>query len=446
MGTDRHESKKLLREMRLLQHFQHENIMSLHDILTPQQAQHSRGADGSSSSSSSGAGESGHSSSSATSGASAMESESNAAAGGGSSAECTVANDGANTTAASAAPGSWRQTYYLVQDLMDTDLHRVIQSAAKGQQALTDNHIRCFCYQVLRGMYACHSAQVLHRDLKPSNLLVNKDCTLRIGDFGLARGVDEAHTESNALTEYVVTRWYRAPELLCGNESYGPPIDLWSVGCILAEMLGRQPIFPGRDVLSQLKLIVTIVGVPDQQALKAIVHNEKAIDFIMQIARQAPPPQPLAERFPNAPAGACDLLCRLLEFDPAKRISAHEALRHPFLRPLHDLNTEPTAAAFDFSFESASDHQLRGLLDAECRRFLDASSAAASGSSLPDLSAESGRPSDTSRASSIDPGAASLASSGGASTTASSSSRKAKSGANLPPAASRGGVGKKRQR
>ena len=307
--------------------------------------------------------------------ASAMESESNAAAGGGSSAECTVANDGANTTAASAAPGSWRQTYYLVQDLMDTDLHRVIQSAAKGNRRSPTTTSAAFATRCC-GMYACHSAQVLHRDLKPSNLLVNKDCTLRIGDFGLARGVDEAHTESNALTEYVVTRWYRAPELLCGNESYGPPIDLWSVGCILAEMLGRQPIFPGRDVLSQLKLIVTIVGVPDQQALKAIVHNEKAIDFIMQIARQAPPPQPLAERFPNAPAGACDLLCRLLEFDPAKRISAHEALRHPFLRPLHDLNTEPTAAAFDFSFESASDHQLRGLLDAECRRFLDAGSAA----------------------------------------------------------------------
>ena len=459
MGTDRHETKKLLREMRLLQHFKHENIMCLHDILTPEQATAGGGAclGMGSSSGSVGAGGGGgaaaggasdRGSSSDASGAVAMESESSAAAAavGGSSAECTVGNGGSRLPSPSA---SWRQTFYLVQDLMDTDLHRVIQSAAKGQQALTENHIRCFCYQVVRGMYACHSAHVLHRDLKPSNLLVNKDCTLRIGDFGLARGVDAAATEANTLTEYVVTRWYRAPELLVGNEAYGPAIDLWSVGCILAEMLGRQPLFPGRDVLSQLRLIVQVVGVPEPQALRTVVRNEKAVDFILQIARQAPPPPPLSERFPNAPAGACDLLSRLLEFDPSKRISAADALLHPFLKPLHDLNTEPTAEKFDFSFESASDAELKGLLEAECCRFHPA--GAAGQADPPDLTDPASTVTSPQGATGVAAARAAsaltspdegMADSAGATASTASSGRKAR----LPPAAARGGVGKKRQR
>ena len=209
LGTDRQDTKKLLREMRLLQHFKHENIMTLHDIMTPPTPM--------------------------ASGSCAM---------GAPHASSSADGHGNGSTSGSASStgtsGAWRKTFFLVQDLMDTDLHRVIQSAARGQQHLTDSHTRCFVYQVLRGLYACHSAQVLHRDLKPSNLLVNKDCTLRIGDFGLARGAAPALEKTNQLTEYVVTRWYRAPELLCGNESYGEPIDLWSVGCILAEMLGKK--------------------------------------------------------------------------------------------------------------------------------------------------------------------------------------------------------------
>ena len=318
LGTDRQDTKKLLREMRLLQHFKHENIMTLHDILTNPASSPSSSA----------------------------------------AAEASSSAEGAGT--------AWRKTFYLVQDLMDTDLHRVIQSAARGQQQLSEQHVRCFVYQVLRGLFACHSAQVLHRDLKPSNLLVNKDCTLRIGDFGLARGAGPSADTTQSLTEYVVTRWYRAPELLCGNESYGPPIDLWSVGCILAEMLGQKPLFPGRDVLSQLRLVVTVIGVPSDDALRSCIHNEKAIEFIQTIARGAAPPQPLAERFADAPPAAVDLLTKLLEFDPARRISAADALRHPWMHELHVLNSEPLAPPFDFSFESASDHDLREVRTPVC--------------------------------------------------------------------------------
>ena len=99
----------------------------------------------------------------------------------------------------------------------------------------------------------------VHRDLKPSNLLLNANCDLKICDFGLARGVDSG---SQALTEYVVTRWYRAPELLVENETYGPEIDIWSVGCILAECLGRKALLPGRDYLQQLRLIIETLGAP----------------------------------------------------------------------------------------------------------------------------------------------------------------------------------------
>ena len=142
---------------------------------------------------------------------------------------------------------------YIVTDLMETDLHRVIYS----KQILSDDHIRYFVYQILKALKYMHSAGVLHRDIKPSNLLLNADCDLKLCDFGLARGVeDEAHT----LTEYVVTRWYRAPEIMLACPTYTNAIDVWATGCILAELYGRQPIFPGHDYLHQLKLISDYIG------------------------------------------------------------------------------------------------------------------------------------------------------------------------------------------
>uniref|UniRef100_A0A8C0HJ38 mitogen-activated protein kinase n=5 Tax=Neoaves TaxID=3078114 RepID=A0A8C0HJ38_9AVES len=126
---------------------------------------------------------------------------------------------------------------------MESDLHQIIHSA----QPLTLEHVRYFLYQLLRGLKYIHSANVLHRDLKPSNLLVNENCELKIGDFGMARGLgaDPRHAKA-FLTEYVATRWYRAPELLLSLHRYTRAIDMWSVGCIFAEMLGRRQLFPGR--------------------------------------------------------------------------------------------------------------------------------------------------------------------------------------------------------
>jgi len=140
---------------------------------------------------------------------------------------------------------------YLVADLMETDLHRIIYS----KQKLSIDHVQYFIYQVLRGLNYIHSCNVLHRDLKPSNLLVNSNCDLKICDFGLARGLyapDDDRKESMLLTEYVVTRWYRAPEIMLACHEYSYPIDVWSVGCIFAELLLRKPYFPGDDYIDQV--------------------------------------------------------------------------------------------------------------------------------------------------------------------------------------------------
>lgn len=144
---------------------------------------------------------------------------------------------------------------YIVTDLMETDLHRIIYS----KQNLSMDHVQYFLYQILCAVKYMHSANVLHRDLKPSNLLVNSNCDLKVCDFGLARGVTATHDEdvnnrrsSLLLTEYVVTRWYRAPEIMLACHEYSKPIDMWSVGCIFAELLGRKPYLSGDDYIEQV--------------------------------------------------------------------------------------------------------------------------------------------------------------------------------------------------
>ncbi|KAI3708436.1 hypothetical protein L2E82_37605 [Cichorium intybus] len=136
---------------------------------------------------------------------------------------------------------------YIVYELMDTDLHQIIRS----NQHLVDDHCRYVLYQILRGLKYVHSAHVLHCDLKPSNLLLNANCDLKIRDFGLARTT----SKTDFMTEYVVTRWYRALVLLLNCSEYTTAIDIWSVGCILGEILTRQPLFPGKDYVHQVRLI-----------------------------------------------------------------------------------------------------------------------------------------------------------------------------------------------
>jgi len=142
---------------------------------------------------------------------------------------------------------------YIVMPYMQSDLNKVIYSKTK----LSQSHTQAFVCQILRGLKYLHSAGIVHRDLKPSNVLVNKDCTLRIADFGLARGRSNDQEE---LTDYVVTRWYRAPELMLEPSGYFEAVDVWSTGCIHAELLAREPLFPGNDPNDMLRRIAEVLG------------------------------------------------------------------------------------------------------------------------------------------------------------------------------------------
>ncbi|KAJ3011311.1 Mitogen-activated protein kinase [Thoreauomyces humboldtii] len=233
---------------------------------------------------------------------------------------------------------------YIVQELMEADLHQIIRS----DQPLTDGHFQYFIYQICRGLKYIHSANVLHRDLKPGNLLVNSDCELKICDFGLARGLSD--TQTGFMTEYVATRWYRAPEIMLSFKSYTKAIDMWSVGCIFAELYGGKPLFKGRDYVDQLNQILSILGTPDDATLRRI-GSERAQLYIRSLPRMKK--IPWAQLYPKAGPAALDLLEKLLTFDPAARITVEEALAHPYLEAYHDITDEPShERQFDFSFES----------------------------------------------------------------------------------------------
>ncbi|KAJ7536768.1 hypothetical protein O6H91_12G081300 [Diphasiastrum complanatum] len=240
-------------------------------------------------------------------------------------------------------PPTWDEfnDVYIVYEVMDTDLNQIIRSS----QPLTEDHCQYFLYQLLRGLKYIHSANILHRDLKPSNLLLNANCDLKIADFGLARTT----TETDCMTEYVVTRWYRAPELLLNCSAYTAAIDVWSVGCIFMELLNRQPLFPGRDYVQQLRLITELIGSPEEGDLGFLL-NDNARRYVRQLQRY--PRQSFSLKFPNIAPAAVDLAERMLIFDPTRRITVEEALSHPYLASLHDTNDEPIChALFDFNFE-----------------------------------------------------------------------------------------------
>lgn len=224
---------------------------------------------------------------------------------------------------------------YLIQELMETDLHRVIRT-----QDLSDDHCQYFVYQVLRALKYLHSAKVLHRDLKPSNLLVNANCDLKVCDFGLARGtwVSEDNT-NNFMTEYVATRWYRAPEIMLTFKEYTNAIDVWSVGCILAELLSGRPLFPGRDYRHQLTLILDALGTPTMDDFYAI-KSRRARDYIHSLPCKKK--VSFKKLLPKATPNAIDLLEKLLAFNPLKRITVEDALKHPYLASYHDEEDEPT--------------------------------------------------------------------------------------------------------
>jgi len=260
----------------------------------------------------------------------------------------------------------WKDLY-LVTDLYEGDLHSVLRS----DQPLTEEHAQFFVWQMLCGLHALHAAGVVHRDLKPSNLLINSDCELRIADFGISRScpVAEGPEERSFVgTSYVVTRWYRCPELLCGNRRYSSQIDLWSAGCVLGEILRRAPLFSGEDHMKMLRQILGFVGPLAERDFEAI-QDPRAVAFLKKVAAEGRPAVSAPEGdLSEASDASRDLLMGLLCFDPRRRLSAARALQHPWLERLHDeQDTEALPPPVDFKFEGCEinlDHFLLCGLDA----------------------------------------------------------------------------------
>ncbi|XP_063049480.1 mitogen-activated protein kinase 14A [Engraulis encrasicolus] len=227
---------------------------------------------------------------------------------------------------------------YLVTHLMGADLNNIVKC-----QKLTDDHVQFLIYQILRGLKYIHSADIIHRDLKPSNLAVNEDCELKILDFGLARHTDDE------MTGYVATRWYRAPEIMLNWMHYNMTVDIWSVGCIMAELLTGRTLFPGTDHINQLQQIMRLTGTPPKSLLNRMPSAE-ARNFIKSLPTM--PKRNFADVFIGANPQAVDLLERMLVLDTDVRITAAEALEHDYFSQYHDPEDEPESLPYDQSFES----------------------------------------------------------------------------------------------
>mmetsp|Transcript_87429 Transcript_87429/g.178258 ORF Transcript_87429/g.178258 Transcript_87429/m.178258 type:complete len:337 (+) Transcript_87429:3-1013(+) len=318
---------------------------------------------------------------------------------------------------------------YIVMEICDSDLKKLI----KTDVTLTELHINTLLYHLLVGLQYLHSAGIYHRDLKPANCLVNQDCTVKICDFGLSRAKDisqppqslpntprgegEDSTASEAvvhhggpivphtakakrvMTRHVVTRWYRAPELILLQDDYNEAIDVWSTGCIYAELLGmldgtrfedRGPLFPGstcyplspdrkhredprfhtRGNTDQLNKIFDLLGSPDESVLEQLQRPD-AKKHIRSIPKRSG--TGLRKRFPHVPTESLDILEQMLRFMPQDRITVGAALQYPLLTEFRDPAKEtlaPQHVILEFDKEpDIGEHTLRKLFAEEINKF-----------------------------------------------------------------------------
>uniref|UniRef100_A0A7S1H5N4 Protein kinase domain-containing protein n=2 Tax=Hemiselmis andersenii TaxID=464988 RepID=A0A7S1H5N4_HEMAN len=232
---------------------------------------------------------------------------------------------------------------YIVTDLMEADMEQIIKSS----QSLSTEHVRCLLYQTLNGLRHMHRHGIVHRDLKPANLVVDSQCRLKICDLGLSRHISDNATMTEAqscderFTDYVVTRWYRSPELLLGAARYTSKVDMWAAGCILGEMMMRKPLFPGANTSDMVVKIVGRISPPDEKQLNELTSDEAALVFVRSIPAKKPAFSWLAEACPDADPNAVSMLKMLLEWTPGERLSVEEAMVHPFIFGLNDTSTPP---------------------------------------------------------------------------------------------------------
>lgn len=231
---------------------------------------------------------------------------------------------------------------YYIFEFMDTTLGQVI----KSKQKLTEQHVQTIMYQMLLGLNYMHSADILHRDLKPDNILINSRCEVKICDFGLSRGIDFRNDPTQS-TNFIQTRWYRSPEMLLDYPTVSKQVDMWSIGCIFAELMIGQPLFPGSSPLDQLKRIVQFIGTPDLNSIpvdkNALQNVFKDIPFSKGVD--------LKFFFKGASLLGLDLLSKMLAFDPTKRINTAQALQHRYFEGIFSRGHIKRAEVFNSQFE-----------------------------------------------------------------------------------------------
>lgn len=261
-------------------------------------------------------------------------------------------------------PANFRDTscIYLVQELRDADLRQVIES----NNRLTDDYVKLFFYQLLRGLKYIHSANVLHRDLKPSNVVINvNSLELMISDFGHSMVLDPEYNHSNCLNSCGTSLWYKAPELIVGSSRYSTASDMWAAGCVLAEMLLGRPLFEGENDLEQLELIIHTIQINDRDQLNVRQYLTEEVNK-MYTGR---PKFPLHSKFQKVDSHALHLLEHLLSFNAGDRVTAELALSHPFLHEYSCTTDEPVCLKplhLEHEVDDFLEYTLKDLIVGEC--------------------------------------------------------------------------------